>query len=815
VPISIEVYSGEEISKQGYRDMDELADFSPTVLIAPDLIEQDTSIRGFGTTGHALTLEQAVPMFVDGIHYGRMSQIKTAFMDVQRVEVLKGPQPVFFGQNATAGAFNIESRGPTPVWQGNAEYDVGVNNSHDVNVGVGGPINDHWGVRVAGKYETTDGYLADVVSRGDLGQYETSGGRVILRWTPNDRFEASTKIEASSLSKDPEGVHACLTGGGMIFGRGGPTVPGDEGDERSVWAEPPKGEGWGQDHALDYDCFGSNKGVSAGGPYYDPVDYAREENSDTGMLDVREAADGFASANHKGILGYEDLDSNTAYLDLTYEFANGVELNSLTGYSRYVRNYARDNSYSPFFMNFQNREEDFDQRSSELRFSSPSAGGIEWVAGVFWQETRNDIFSSSLRANVRTGQRYNDIWEDTKWLSTFGNITFNFLDDKASLDLGGRYSEIDKAAFARGYGATWVFDVTPTHPDAVRVDPATARIYVAGADADNLWTIPYNVSRDTPDEWRGTRARAVGLTAPDFSVREGPYLGDFGDSDFNPQVSFRYRFTDALSVYAKWSESFKAGGFDTGQTTLPDTFEEYAFGPEFADNYEVGVKGTLMEGRLWFDFTLFDLTFRDLQLSSATPNPDDPFVNLNAGEQRVKGAEFSAQIAVTERMRLSLAGAFMDGKMTDYPGAGCTVAELATAPASGCDPETGTIDRTGFDAPRTPDYKLVFGTDYSLPVLGHYQLTLNADAYVSDGYLTDVNGFSKVLMYDTHGDLSVALGFSDLNGRWLVSVYGRNLLEARPSYHPEYDVTPDGFEFALLGPSAFKTYGVKFTYGFF
>lgn len=58
------------------------------------------------------------------------------------------------------------------------------------------------------------------------------------------------------------------------------------------------------------------------------------------------------------------------------------------------------------------------------------------------------------------------------------------------------------------------------------------------------------------------------------------------------------------------------------------------------------------------------------------------------------------------------------------------------------------------------------------------------------------------------------MGFGDLDGRWLVSAYGRNLLEARPSYHAQYDVTPDGFEFALLGSSAFS-YGVKISYRFF
>lgn len=816
VPISIEAYSGDEISKRGFRDMDELADFSPTVLVAPDLISQDISIRGIGTTGNALTLEQAVPTFVDGIHYGRSSQIKTAFMDVESIEVLKGPQPVYFGQNATAGAFNIRSRGPTPTWEGGVEYDLGSYDTHEVELGVGGPLSDTWGIRLAGKYETSDGYLVDVISGDELGAYENFGGRVILEWKPTDRLTARTKIEGSSLSKDPEAVHACFSEGSLIFGRRGPTDPGDEGDERSVWADPPKGEGWIQFHTpLDYDCFGSNKGVSAGGPYAAPVDYAREEHVDSGMLDVREAANGFAKIDNEGIIGYENLDSHTAYLDLSYELDNDIVISSLTGYSRYLRNYVRDNSVSPFFMNFQGREEDFNQYSSELRFSSPEDGRIVWMAGLFWQKTENDIFSSSLRGNVRTGQRFNDIWEDTEWRSAFATVTFNFLDDRASIDIGGRYSQIDKSTFAGGYGASWVYDVTPTHPDAVRVDPATARIFVQGADLDNLWAIPYEASRDTPPEWRGSRAQAVGLTAPDPSVREGPYFGSFDTSDFNPQITIRYRPTEDLSFYAKYANSFKAGGFDTGQTSLPDTFEEYAFGPEYADNYELGVKGSLLESRIRYDLTFFDLRISDLQLSSATPDPDSPFLNLNAGEQRVKGAEFSAQMAVTDGLSVSFAGALMDGKMTDYPGAGCTAAELATAPESGCDPETERIDRTGFDAPRTPDYKLVLGADYRKTLGDHYELTFSGKGYVSDGYITDVSGFSKVIMYNRHADLNLSVGFGDSDGHWLASLYGRNLLEARPSYNAEFDVTPDGFISATLGPSAFASYGVKVWYNFF
>src|SRR5690606_7306154 len=147
------------------------------------------------------------------IHFGRSSQVKLAFLDVQSVEVLKGPQPVYFGQNATAGAFNIRSRRPTDTWQGYVNAEAGSDNTQEFTFGVGGPINDQWGIRVAGAYETTDGYLDYVVTGEPLGAYESTGGRVVLQYEPFDKLRVTGKLETMRIRKDSETIYMCRTDG--------------------------------------------------------------------------------------------------------------------------------------------------------------------------------------------------------------------------------------------------------------------------------------------------------------------------------------------------------------------------------------------------------------------------------------------------------------------------------------------------------------------------------------------------------------------------------------------------------------------------
>ena len=254
----------------------------------------------------------------------------------------------------------------------------------------------------------------------------------------------------------------------------------------SVW-DQTNGTPWGQPIlALDSDetngCFKTNRSTSQAGPYFDPpprtlppqtdsngdllvdddddglldpswylvndgrfdltpdVTGIRSRDSDGGFVDFRAVGDAFTrSIGGKGVDGYERLDGLNTFIEVVYDFENGMSLEWLTGTSDYERDYALDNRNGPFFTNFQHRDEDFQQWSTEVRLRSAGDQTIEWEVGGFFQNTELDAFSSSLRANVRQSQRFNTITEEVDFTGFFAHI---------HSDRQLRYSHQRKCGFA-------------------------------------------------------------------------------------------------------------------------------------------------------------------------------------------------------------------------------------------------------------------------------------------------------------------------------------------------------------------------------
>ena len=211
VPISIQAVSGLELTEQGFRTMEDLGQFAPSVEMNESLHEWSVTIRGMGNDVAAMSVEQSAPIFLDGIHMGRPSMIKGAFMDLERVEILTGPQPVYFGQNATAGAFSLTTRGPTETWEGDATAEFGNFGRINFEGGIGGPISDTLGIRVAGQWDKTGGHLTDAFTGDTFPNRTDAGARLSLVWKPTDKYEGTAKVEYARRRSDGDTNTVCLS----------------------------------------------------------------------------------------------------------------------------------------------------------------------------------------------------------------------------------------------------------------------------------------------------------------------------------------------------------------------------------------------------------------------------------------------------------------------------------------------------------------------------------------------------------------------------------------------------------------------------
>ena len=167
VPIAISMMSGEKISEQNIQSLDDLAIFMPNVHIAEGGAGDQLFIRGVGS-GINYGFEQSVGTFTDGVYFGRGQASRSTFLDVERVEVLKGPQSTLFGKNTVAGAINITTRRPSDEFEGIIEGTMEPEfDGWSTTLTLSGPLTDTLGARVILKREESDGYMDNTFTGDD------------------------------------------------------------------------------------------------------------------------------------------------------------------------------------------------------------------------------------------------------------------------------------------------------------------------------------------------------------------------------------------------------------------------------------------------------------------------------------------------------------------------------------------------------------------------------------------------------------------------------------------------------------------------
>ena len=756
VPISVSAVSGERMRDTQITNLESLTTFVPNFSMNQSGISNNITIRGV-SSGINPGFEQSVGMYVDEIYYGRGQLARSPLFDLERIEVLRGPQPIIFGKNAIAGAINIVTAKPSDEFEGfvTALYES-EEDTQDYRLAFSGPITDTLSGRISALARETQGAYENTFTGNNDKFEDESVVRAQLRWEPSDTLSVNFKVEHSEFDDRGRNVEV---------------------SQSIVREDLPAGVGIDHISAVDQAVFAGNNPDIIG---LDPqIPYS--------------GIDGELNRVRGGNLDFHNNESDAAVLAVDWDLG-GFSLTSTTGFLQYEFTQNCDCDFSSALIFNALATEEFEQFSQEFRLSSPGGETVDYTLGVYFQSNELnyqdaiDVPEASLLrvlspaySNVRT-RRFADQESDT-WAG-FAQLTWN-VTDAMRLILGGRYTNEEKTA-------------------------TKAQQHFAGPVA-NEQGFPATDPEGGPSP--GYRLNPLFGA---FNIE--PYdqiQGSRDESQFTPQVTLQYDLSDDTMIYATYVEGFKAGGFDIRSNAHPDPavvnavrfnpdtgavaqdlVGVFEFEDEKATNYEIGIKAGIGQ-TAEINFAAFYTEYDDLQTSQFDGVLG--FNVANAGKAEIRGFEADGRWLVSEGWTVSANFAYLDFEYKEFPnnqvyfGMAADVFGEANLvnDADGPNPQFGpsTYDASGKRKEYTPEFTGGLSLEWVLP-LGDMQLRSVYDANYSDSYLFNptLDPRSEQDAFVTH---NLRVGFGPADGTWEIAFIGKNLSDE--------DIVTYGGEVPLAG----------------
>src|ERR1700722_6099268 len=408
VPESVQVISGSQLEEQNQGSLIDLTRTLPSVHISTDAKSNTLFLRGIGSGTGNPGFDQAVAMFADDIYQGRSRMSASTFLDLERIEILKGPQSTFFGNNAIAGALNLVSTKPGDAFDGYMRALGGMFEQYALEGAAGGPITDTLQARFAATANGNErGWLTDLTSGDHVPRIHNLAGRLTLVYKPTEALDATLKLEGSHHKTEGASV-----------------------DEPNQWVNCP--------HPQFPSSFGAPIGGGCAAAIALGVPVGLEKN-EVSLLPGEQ----------------NQLSNDEAVLTLNYRRWNHT-FTSVTGYSYY--DFSLDQNESGLPIPFEQVEwlEHYHQFSQELRVASPTGEPIEYLAGAYFQTDRlsydqtntipfvNPAFQQNpVLASYLPLADHQGIQQTEHIYSVFGSLTWNAT-DRLKLTAGLRGSQVDK-----------------------------------------------------------------------------------------------------------------------------------------------------------------------------------------------------------------------------------------------------------------------------------------------------------------------------------------------------------------------------------
>jgi len=698
VPLSVSAVSGDKMMEAGIRNLGDLTAYVPNFQKAESSIGNFLSIRGI-SSGINQGFEQSVVQFMDDVALGRSPLARAPFMDLARVEVLRGPQNVLFGKNAIGGALSLITNRPTDEFEGSVmlEYEPEYNTSEG-NVVLSGGLTDTLRGRLAIRYLEEDGYFDNnLTDRDEAGREETTI-RGTLAWDMTDSSEVVLKVERSEF--DFEGRNDELT---YSYPNNDPTSPF---------------------YGMSYAEAGAALGAATG----------QDIGSDDGTQNYKRNTNAEESS---------ETETNNVTLTVNWD-ADAFTLTSVTAYMDYELSEITDTDASGFDVWLANpSEEEYDQFSQEIRFTSASEGSFEWIAGAYYQQWDLDF---KVATDVPEVGLFSALGAFTPALSALADLT-QTLEFSGDSDL--------YAAFAQG---TWSLT------DTTRLTVGARYTY---EDKDGFREMNvYRTSTGELDITQGATANAVfGIDYANLGeATGGAYpihrLEDNRSEDFiTPTVILEWDMSDNTMLYGSASTGAKAGGFDArGQQAGNFEFED-----EGVTAFEIGSKSRLADGRLEVNTAIFYSDYEDLQVSQFDGRVG--FLVGNAAKATSQGVEIDGRWLITEGLTLTFSGAYLDFQFDDYDGACSEGLRLPTGT---------TCDYSGKPNIFSPEWTANGSLEWVTGVTDNMDFRANLDVLYTDEQYIDATLDDNVIQ-DSVTRINARIALE--SDSWSVALVGKNLTD--------------------------------------
>ncbi len=751
IPVAITAVSEERMEQFGIESLSDLEAMTPQLDIARGTSGSGTSIgiRGIFSPFTSIGIEQSVAVMIDGVYFPQGRSINEGLYDTQQVSVLKGPQALYYGKNATAGVIAVTTNDPGDEF----EASLRVNNefeSDDLTLEgmISIPVNEKLGLRLAvqasemdqgwiennsppggDSYGTIDAATGNIDfwdnprSADYFPQEETFFARLTAAGDLSERFSYNLKASYSDFEQG-------YTGGGELFDC--PTLNGVAHTSQLVIPQPDGRQT----------------------PLYEPLPLPNVDCNFDGERGWNDVPPAIAAVNPL-LDKFGDGDAGEKYRSYivtgTFEYAfDRVDLMTILNYHDQETHWVGDQDGGEVTSIFAGEKNAFENYSAEVRAITRLDGPLNFVLGGYYQDS-----------NLYFNQDVIFAFFPVDGVGVLGPRNTGPLDDPADeFNAYTKLSETDGETESVYTEVIW--DIT----SALEL---TAGVRYLHETKDSWFIQPYV----NPD---------VALLFTQYVPGDPSTRPAFDQTfeDWIPEATLRWQATDELTFYAAYKEGFKSGGFSNSailSNLSPPGFFDFVFDPENVQGGELGVKAILFDSSLRLSFDTFYYEFEDLQVDFFN-SQQFAYVTENAGGSETYGAEVQFDWATpVEGLMVSGSLGYLKSQFTDFENF-CYVGQT---PAEGCGPlQPGQNEadlRQNLDGntrPGAPEWSGFLALNYERPI-GSLMFGFTANMqFKSETTLSSSDPNATYPSYEVY-DVNVRLRTPD--NRWQLAFIGKNLTD--------------------------------------